>query len=333
MMSVWPQVDARLTDSINREKVEFYFSIFENATTKDNIREYDKMQLIRSKRRQVFGIVVGGVMAALAGISVGTGEVQAQDAPESHFDQVKERGRLVVATFSTAPPFGFTDENGELVGFDVDIARLIAKSLFGDENKVEFITVTSEGRWPAVLSGRADIGIAATTIYPDRAMRVAFTRPYIDSSISILVNEDSGIDSLADLNSSDYTLANLSNPQMAARAKQFVPEAELITFDSVSTMFLAVRSGQAQAMQMDTPVLNWYAATNEGLRVLPENLANIQGNAIFMKPGDFAWWLYLDTMVQEMTRGSLYSEYSEIYNKWFGKNPPPARWYAGSGSQ
>lgn len=267
------------------------------------------------------------MLSLAGGLAAAASSVQAQ---ESRIDEVMTRDKLVVATFSSAPPFCYTDEKGELVGFDIDIARLIAKVMLGDENKIEFMTVTSDGRWPAVLSGRADFGIASTTVYPDRALRVAFTRPYIDSGISILVKDDIGVNSIAELNNAEYTLANLSNPQMADRAKRFMPETNLMTFDTVSAMFLAVQSGQAQAMQMDTPVLNWYAAKNEGLKVLPETLSNIQGNAIFMRPGDFTWWRYLDTLVQEMTSGSLYTEYTEIHNKWFGKNPPPARWYAES---
>jgi len=232
-----------------------------------------------------------------------------------------------VATFGTAPPFCYTDEKGELVGFDIDIARLIAKSMLGDENKVEFVVVTSEGRWPAVNSGRADIGIASTTVYPDRALRVGFTRPYIDSGVSVLVRKDLNINSLSQLNSSNFTLANLSNPQMQERQKRFLPDVKVMTFDTPSAMFTAVRSGQASAMQMDTPVVNWYAASNDGLAVLPENLAVVQGNAIFMKQGDFPLWLWMDTMVQEMLAGSRYTQYSEIYRKWFGKNPPPQRFY------
>jgi polar amino acid transport system substrate-binding protein len=92
-------------------------------------------------------------------------------------------------------------------------------------------------------------------------------------------------------------------------------------------MFTAVKTGQATAMQMDTPVVNWYAANNKDLRVLPEKLAVVQGNAIFMKPGDFQLWLWMDTAVQEMTAGSRYAEYTEIHRKWFGTNPPPQRPY------
>jgi polar amino acid transport system substrate-binding protein len=248
-------------------------------------------------------------------------------ATDARLAEIIKRDKLIVATFGTAPPFCYTDEKGQLVGFDIDIARLIAKALFGDENKVEFIVVTSEGRWPAVNSGRADIGIASTTVYPDRALRVAFTRPYVDSGVSVLVRKDLNIESLTQLNSSKFTLANLSNPQMQERQKRFLPDIRVLTFDTPSSMFTAVKSGQASAMQMDTPVVNWYAANNQELSVLPENLAVVQGNAIFMKPGDFTLWLWMDTMVQEMLAGSRYAEYSEIYQKWFGRNPPPQRFY------
>jgi polar amino acid transport system substrate-binding protein len=268
--------------------------------------------------------VASSLLTIIAVSSFVAGSAQAQT---SRLEEIVKRDKLIVATFGTAPPFCYTDEGGKLVGFDVDISRLIAKSLLGDENKIEFVTVTSEGRWPAVNSGRADIGLASTTVYPDRALRVAFTRPYIDSSISILVRQDAKVNNLAELNNAKFTLANLSNPQMADRAKRFLPNTKVLTFDTPSAMFAAVKSGQAQAMQMDTPVLNWYAANNKDLKVLPENLAAIQGNAIFMKPGDFQLWLWMDTMVQEMTAGSRYNEYTEIYKKWFGRNPPPQRPY------
>lgn len=273
-----------------------------------------------------------GVVSLLAGCGIAalmpaTAAAQANQV-ESRLDTILKRDKLIVATFSTAPPFGYTDEKGKLVGFDIDISRLIAKSLLGDENKVEFVSVTSEGRWPAVASGRADIGVASTTVYPDRAIRVAFTRPYIDSGMSVAVRTDANVNTLAELNNSKYTLANLSNPQMMDRQKRFLPNVKVLTFDTPSSQFLALKSGQAQAMQMDTPVLNWYAANNKEFKVLPEALAVTSGNAIFMKHGDFQLWLWADTMVQEMTAGSRYNEYAEIYRKWFGQNPPPQRFYS-----
>ncbi|HXU56157.1 MAG TPA: transporter substrate-binding domain-containing protein [Casimicrobiaceae bacterium] len=283
--------------------------------------------LLRMGRRAASALLLGLIGITVSGIAA----AQAPGA-SSRLDEIVKRDKLIVATFSTAPPFCYTDEAGKLVGFDIDIAKFIAKSLLGDEKKIEFVTVTSEGRWPAVNSGRADIGIATTTVYPDRALRVAFTRPYIDSGISILVRDDTNVTNLAGLNNAKFTLANLSNPQMADRAKRFLPNVKLLTFDTPAALFTAVKSGQAQAMQMDTPVVNWYAANNKDMKVLPENLAVVQGNAIFMKPGDFTLWLWMDTVVQEMTAGSRYTEYTEIYKKWFGTNPPPQRFYGATGS-
>ena len=74
--------------------------------------------------------------------------------------------------------------------------------------------------------------------------------------------------------------------------------------------------------------IDWYAANNGELKTLPENLGNTQGNAIFMKPGDFTLWLYLDTVVGELVAGSRYNDYTDVYKKWFGRNPPPQRFYA-----
>jgi polar amino acid transport system substrate-binding protein len=252
----------------------------------------------------------------------------AQAQERSRLDEVLQRGSLIVVTLGTVPPFAFKDDKGELVGFDIDVARLAANALFRDPNKIEFVIVTSDGRWPAIESGRADMGVGGTTVYPDRAIRVAFTRAFIDSGISIMVAKSSGIKSLEDLNQEKYTVANLNNPQMADRAQLFFPKAKIITFDTPSGEFLAVKSGRAQALQIDTPTADYFAATSaKDFEVLPTLLTASQNNAIYLKPGDFKWWLWLDTFVSELRTGSLFPKYAEIYQKWFKKEPPPQKFY------
>ena len=247
---------------------------------------------------------------------------------KSRLDMVLERGKLIVVTMSTAPPFAFNDDKGQLVGFDIDIVRLLATALFKDPGKAEFVVVTAEGRWPAIESGRADMGVGGTTVYPDRAVRVAFTRGFIDSGVSVLVSKKSGIKSIADLNQDKHTIANLNNPQMADRAKRFFPKTKVLTFDTPSGQFLAVRSGRANALQIDTPTADYFASqSKDDFEVLPGLLGASQNNAIYLKPGDFKWWLWLDTAVAELRTGSWYPQYSEAYQKWFGKQPPPQKFY------
>ncbi len=265
-------------------------------------------------------------LAALLVLLLSLAAAQAQE--RSRLDEVLQRGSLIVVTLGTVPPFAFKDDKGELVGFDIDVARLAANALFRDPNKLEFVVVTSDGRWPAIESGRADMGIGGTTVYPDRAIRVAFTRAVINSGISIMVAKSSGIKSLEDLNQEKHTVANLNNPQMADRAQLFFPKSKIITFDTPSGEFLAVKSGRAQALQIDTPTADYFAATSASdFEVLPTLLTASQNNAIYLKPGDFKWWLWLDTFVSELRTGSLYPKYAEIYQKWFKKDPPPQKFY------
>jgi polar amino acid transport system substrate-binding protein len=273
--------------------------------------------------------VMAGLLIALAGLALGDPAA----AEQSRLDTVMERGRLIVATYSTAPPLAFKDAKGELVGFEIDLVRMIARDLLGDPNKVEWVIVQSEGRFPSVLSGKADFAICATTIYPERAAKVAFTHPYMDSGNAVLVRKDANVKTLEELDDPKFTITGQNNPQNAERAKRFVPKAQTIWYDSPAEMFLAVKSGRATAMQTDSPIADYYALQNKDLIVLTGMMEKlgVSNNAIFMKPGDFTWWLFLDTAVREMRYGSRYAEYNDLYQKWFGKNAPPQRFYIGGG--
>jgi len=257
-----------------------------------------------------------------------TGSAQAQE--KSKLDEVLQRGKVIVGVTSEAPPFGFVDEKGELVGFDIDIARLLAKYLFAkDESpkRIEFLKQGFAARWPNVESGAVDFGIQVTTILPDRVLRVGFTRPYIDSGIVMIVKKDSSFKTLKDLDDAKYTTAVLTNPQQAERAKQFFPKAKVLVFDSVAAEFTALKTNRADAAQLDTPVAQWYVKQNPEFRILEQALMPPTNNAIFLKLGDFKWWQVLDTLVGEMTGGSLYPEYSAIYEKWFGTKPLHSKYY------
>ena len=126
-------------------------------------------------------------------------------AQESLLDVVLKRDKLLVATYSTSPPLAYIDDNGKLVGFEIDMAHEIAKDLLGDPEKVEFVVVQSDGRFPAALSGKVDFGLCSTTIYPDRAARIAFTRPYLDTGGSVIARKDAGIKHVKELNDPKFT--------------------------------------------------------------------------------------------------------------------------------
>lgn len=265
-------------------------------------------------------------MVATAGLLF-AGAAYAQE--KSRLDEVMARGKVIVGVTSEAPPFGFIDEKGELVGFDIDIAKLVAKNLFKDESpsRIEFVKQGFAARWPNVESGAVDFGIQVTTILPDRVLRVGFTRPYIDSGIVLVVKKSSPFKLLKDLDNAKYTTAVLTNPQQSERAKLHFPKAKILVFDSVAAEVTALKTNRADAAQLDTPVARWYAKQNPELRILEQAMMPPTNNAIFLKLGDFKWWQVLDTLTGEMTGGSLFPEYSAIYEKWFGTKPQHTKYY------
>src|SRR5215471_4797453 len=87
-----------------------------------------------------------------------TTSARAEEPQVSQLDVVLKRDKLIIATYSTSPPLAYVDDNGKLVGFEIDMAHEIAKDLLGDPEKVEFVVVQSDGRFPAALSGKVDFG-------------------------------------------------------------------------------------------------------------------------------------------------------------------------------
>ena len=248
-------------------------------------------------------------------------------AGDSTLDTVLKRGKVIVGVSSEAPPFGFIDDKGELVGFDIDIAKLIANKLFGEDGHIEFLKQGFAARWANANSGKIDFGIQITTVHSQRPTKVAFTRSYVDSGIVLVSKKGSGINKIADANKSNVTVANLTVPAQEERANRLFPKAKLIVFDSTSAQFNAVRTGRANAAQLDEPIARWYVSQHDDVQVTEDWITPPTNNAVFTKLGDFTWWLVLDTYVNELRNGSLYPQYAEIYKKWFGERPPHTKFW------
>jgi polar amino acid transport system substrate-binding protein len=249
-------------------------------------------------------------------------------AQQSLLDKVKDRGSLRVAVTTGSPPLSFINKSHQFDGFDVDIAKLIAREMFGNDHSIKFVRTSFSGRWAAVNTGRVDFGIMATTIYLNRAMNVAFTEPVIDSGIALVVRKDSKVENLKGMNSGKFKVARLNVKSEAMLHDKYFPKAKSLVFDSQGAELQAVLSGQANALTVDLPIAKYWAKKNNNIKVLPGTIAGeYYNNAIFMKQGDFTWWLFLNTVVNELKHGSLYTQYDKIYEKWFGVHAPPQKSY------
>jgi polar amino acid transport system substrate-binding protein len=263
-------------------------------------------------------------LALLVGLLGASVTAQAQ---ESTLDKVLKRGKVIVGVSSESPPFGFIDKKGELVGFDIDMAKLIANKMFGEDGHIEFLKQGFAARWANANSGKIDFGIQITTIHSQRPTKVAFTRSYVDSGIVLVSKKGSGVNKIADANKDGITVANLTVPAQEERAKRLFPKAKLVVFDSTAAQFNAVRSGRATAAQLDEPIARWYVSQHDDVQVTEDWITPPTNNAIFTKHGDFTWWHVLDTYVGELRGGSMYPQYAASYKKWFGERPPHVKFW------
>ena len=119
------------------------------------------------------------ILTVVLALGVLVGCSQKPEEKQSSIDKIKAEGKVRIGVFSDKPPFGFVDEKGENQGYDVYLAKRIAKDLLGDENKVEYVLVEAANRVEYLESNKVDIILANFTVTPERKEKVDFANPYM----------------------------------------------------------------------------------------------------------------------------------------------------------
>lgn len=133
-------------------------------------------------------------LLASAAIAVGltacggsSGDAQSsQSSGAATVASIKEKGVIRIGVFGDKPPFGYVDANGKNQGFDVEIAKDLAKDLLGSPDKVEFVLTEAANRVEYVRSGKVDLILANFTKTPERAEAVDFADPYMKVALGVV---------------------------------------------------------------------------------------------------------------------------------------------------
>lgn len=187
-------------------------------------------------------------------------------------ETIREKGRLTVGVSYDSKPFGFLDKNGKLVGFEVDIAKNIAKFILGDENKIDFVETNSCSSISLVSSGEIDFIIAATTITPQRQLIVVFSEPYYTTGQAVLVPQNSKILRPKDLNHKNVIVQLNSTAEMTP--KKVAPYVILMRYKSHELAFNDFKNGKGDAIISDEALLKGFLMDNPtGYKILPFKLS------------------------------------------------------------
>lgn len=234
--------------------------------------------------------------------------------------EVLDRGYLIFGTGSTNPPWHFMDETNTLTGFDVDMGRLVAKALFGDPDKIEFVQQSGDARIPNLATGKVDLTCQFMTVTAERAQQVEFTIPYYREGVGLLLMEGGSYADYEALKAggADVTIAVLQNVYAEEMVRAALPDAKVDQYDSVDLMYQALNSGRADAAATDQSALRWFMVQNPG-RYLDAGYGwNPQTYSCAVTPGDQRWLNFVNTVLHEGMTGVEFPFYAASFEKWFG---------------
>ena len=232
-----------------------------------------------------------------------------EDTTTDPVEVTSERTTLRMATSADFPPFEFIGANGEYDGFDIHMAHALAEIL-GYELLIT--NMNFDGVIASVVTGASDIAVAALSITEERLLSVAFTDPYFETSLVAIVQYDSDIVELEQL---EYaTIAVQLGTTSDIMLDWFLPYADVRQFRNAPDTVLALTSGQADAIVIDRSVADQFINDVDGLRILEQVLA-VEEYAIAVNINDTELVARLNDALAELVASG---EMQRIYDMFFG---------------
>lgn len=196
-----------------------------------------------------------------------TGCIQ-EKRPSNLLDEIKSRDKIIVGIKDDSKPFGFI-QNGQITGFDIDIAKNVAMRIFSSdyEGHIEFVPLKPSERIIALNTGRVDIVIATLSINERRKDIIDFSTPYYMAGQALMVPKYSRISSIEQLN--DKAVAIVLGTTGEKTIRLLAPNATSIGAKSYKEAFEYLKEGKVEAILADDSLLYGLLTENRGYKILP----------------------------------------------------------------
>lgn len=197
--------------------------------------------------------------------------------------RIEQKGKIIVGVRDDASPFGFRDKNGVLVGYDIDLARILAQNILGNSSAVEFVPVTASNRIMKLNSGEVDCLIATMSITNQRQQILDFSMPYYMAGQAILVRSTSKATSLRDFEGNKLIIVYGSTSERNLRSN--VPEVTVLGYKTYNDAYKALKSGKAEGIVADDTILLNFAFNDKSVKLLPKRYSK-EPYAIAFRKGE-----------------------------------------------
>ncbi len=265
-------------------------------------------------------LLIIGIAAVVALLAVAAcGDGGDGDAVESRLDTVKDRGNVICASRNDVPGYGYLDESGNNVGFDIDLCRALAAAVLGDPNAIEIRLITAAERGPTIQSGEVDMLVRTVTWTTSRdAQWGNYAQTMFYDGQGFMVNKELGISSALELQDADVcvTLGTTTELNLADFSRQNGLNINAVTFEDTDAVVAAYEERQCDAFTNDRSQL---AAIGSAFQnrddhvILPETISEEPLGPV-VPHGDDQWFDIVKTVM-----GILI--YSEAYDVNSGNVP------------
>jgi polar amino acid transport system substrate-binding protein len=228
-------------------------------------------------------------------------------------ETILKRGELRVGLEAGYMPFEMADKKGDFIGFDVDMAKEMAKAM---GVKLVIVNTAWDGIIPALLTDKFDIIMSGMTITQERNLKINFADPYIIVGQTILMNKkhEGTVTSYKDLNDPQYTITSKLGTTGEQAIKRLLPKANYKSFEVESEAAMEVLSGAADATIYDLPFCAVFMAQQgEGNLIFLDKPFTYEPLAWAVRQGDPDFLNWLNNFLRQMKNDG---RYDRIYGKW-----------------
>jgi glutamate transport system substrate-binding protein len=257
----------------------------------------------------------GGDESATSTTAGGGGEETIEHPPGSTMAEIQDRGTIKVGTKFDQPLFGLKRATtGEVEGFDVEIAKLIAEAIDPDL-EIEFVETPSAVREEVLVNGDVDMVVATYTINDTRKERVGFAGPYYVAGQDIMVpaGNPEGIEGVDDLNGK--RVCSVTGSTSIENVRDQAPDAEVIEFGTYSQCADAMRDGRVDAVSTDNVILLGLIEESDGAFELVGNPFTEEPYGIGVPKDDEEFRAFVNDRLEEIFQNG---EWAEAYERTVG---------------
>lgn len=259
-------------------------------------------------------LMVLGVVAAIGfGMTFHGWAADIELAKKSTLEEILKRGELRVGFEAGYMPFEMTDKKGNFVGFDIDMAKEMAKAM-----GVKFVPVNTawDGIIPSLITGKFDIIMSGMTVTQERNLKVNFADPYIIVGQTILLNKkhEGTVKSYKDLNDPKYIVTSKLGTTGEQAVKRVIPKCTYKSFETETEAALEVVNDKADAFVYDLPFcVVFLAQQGAGKLVFLDQPFTYEPLAWAINKGDPDFLNWLNNFLRQVKNDG---RYDQIYNKW-----------------